>query len=88
LNGLGCLALHHPQAAARIRKEEIDFKPLLIAKMVELFPAPASCLALEDLGRDKPFEQRSEEWRAIQLGLGGDSQKITGEAGIAQVHFW
>jgi hypothetical protein len=43
-------------------------------------------LALKDLPRNKPFEQWPEERGPIQLSLSHDSQKMTGQAGVAQIY--
>jgi len=61
LDGLGRLALHHPEAAVAARKEEIDLQPLLIAKMVQLLAPALVDLALQDLRGHVSFEQGAEK---------------------------
>jgi hypothetical protein len=44
--------------AASGRHDEIDFQPLLIAKIVKLAPSPLVDLRLDDFSRDRAFKKR------------------------------
>ena len=46
---------------ARARHDEVDFEPLLIAKIVELDAFAAIHLLVRELGSHEPFEECAEE---------------------------
>ena len=49
------------QEAVLARHYEIDFKPLLVTKMVEFLSLARIELRLNDFGADQPFEQRAQK---------------------------
>ena len=68
------------ELAARVGKKEVDLKALLVAEEVELHARASIDLALNDLAGDEALEERSEEGRAVELGLGADAEEMAREA--------
>ncbi len=67
------------------REEEIHLQALLIAEVIEPFPPACVYLALQNLGRHEPLENRAPPGGPVQLRLCGDPEQVARETGIADI---
>jgi hypothetical protein len=81
----GSFHLDENERAIAGRHHEIDLQTLLISEIVDVQPAAMIDLLFDDLRCDKPFKERSEKGRTLQLATRTDAEEMACEAGIGEI---